>query len=297
MRRSLLPFLLALAIPLAAPAVAGAGGFATAGLSSTPDDVAAGKPWNVDITVLQHGQTPLEGSDAARRISSGDSDSRVRRQADRQAGVYRAASCSRRAGRWDYEVLDGFIDELPHTFPAVRDRRRRRCPGGAVAPDRHRPRPRRRRRRHRGRLAVGRRRGAGCSRCSCSAPTGCAAGRRPTAGGRAGVRPATIAAGVLACAAAAMAVAALAPAGGEEERRRRRGRERRRRSLPRCATARRSGSQHGCGSLPRVRRARTRAGSSGPTSASTLKGVPATYIEESIVAPAQGRRRRLRGRG
>ena len=72
MRRSLLPLLLAIAIPLAAPAVAGAGGFATAGLSSTPDGVAAGKPWNVDITILQHGRTPLEGLSPRVQISSGD---------------------------------------------------------------------------------------------------------------------------------------------------------------------------------------------------------------------------------
>ncbi len=24
------------------------------------------------------------------------------------------------AGRWDYQVLDGFNDQMPHTFPAVR---------------------------------------------------------------------------------------------------------------------------------------------------------------------------------
>ena len=56
MRRCLLilPLLL-----LTAPAVAHAGGFATTGLSSTPEGLRAGEPWKVELTILQHGQTPL----------------------------------------------------------------------------------------------------------------------------------------------------------------------------------------------------------------------------------------------
>jgi hypothetical protein len=119
-RRSLLPLLLAIAIPLAAPAVAGAGGFATAGLSSTPDDVAAGKPWNVDITILQHGRTPLDGLSPVVQIRSGDSFEEFAATPTGKAGVYRAEVIFPKTGTWEYVVLDGFNNGLPHTFPAVR---------------------------------------------------------------------------------------------------------------------------------------------------------------------------------
>ena len=41
------------------PAMALAGGWATVKLSSTPDGAEAGAPWVVNLTVLQHGVTPL----------------------------------------------------------------------------------------------------------------------------------------------------------------------------------------------------------------------------------------------
>ena len=120
MRRPLLPLLLAIAIPLAAPAVAGAGGFATAGLSSTPDDVAAGKPWNVDITILQHGVTPLEGVSPRVRISSGGTTQEFAATPTKKPGVYHAEVVFPKPGTWEYVVLDGFNEALPHTFPPVR---------------------------------------------------------------------------------------------------------------------------------------------------------------------------------
>ena len=120
MRRSPLPFFLALALVLAVPAVAGAGGFATAGLSSTPDGTAAGKPWNVDITILQHGVTPAEGLKPRVQISSGDATREFAAKPTGKPGVYRAEVVFPTAGRWDYVVLDGFNDQMPHTFPAVR---------------------------------------------------------------------------------------------------------------------------------------------------------------------------------
>ena len=46
---------------LGLPAVATAGGWATVSLSSTPDDLGPGDAWNVQITILQHGRTPLDG--------------------------------------------------------------------------------------------------------------------------------------------------------------------------------------------------------------------------------------------
>jgi hypothetical protein len=118
-RRSLLltPLALLLAL-LAAPAALG-GGFATAGLSSTPDCVAPGQPWKVDITVLQHGRTPLQGLTPRVRIRSGSTAREFTATPIGKPGVYRAEVIFPKAGRWDYEVLDGFINEMPHTFPAV----------------------------------------------------------------------------------------------------------------------------------------------------------------------------------
>ncbi len=116
MRRLLLvPIVLA----LVAPAAAQAGGFATAGLSSTPEGVAPGEPWKVDVTVLQHGRTPLDGLVPRVRISSGGQTRDFVAEPAGKPGVYRAEVVFPSAGRWDYEVLDGFINEVPHTFPAV----------------------------------------------------------------------------------------------------------------------------------------------------------------------------------
>jgi hypothetical protein len=118
-RRSLLLIPLALLLALAAAPAALGGGFATVGLSSTPDGIAPGQPWKVDITVLQHGRTPLEGLTPKVRIHSGSTVHEVVAGPTAKAGVYRASVVFPAAGRWDYEVLDGFINEVPHTFPAV----------------------------------------------------------------------------------------------------------------------------------------------------------------------------------
>ena len=53
------------------PATALAGGWATVKLSSTPDGAEAGAPWVVNLTVLQHGVTPLAGIHPEVRISQG----------------------------------------------------------------------------------------------------------------------------------------------------------------------------------------------------------------------------------
>jgi hypothetical protein len=116
-RRSLL---LVLALPLIAAAPAHAGGFATAGLSSTPEGVAPGQPWKVEITVLQHGRTPLDGLTPRIRIESNDASREFTAVPTGRTGVYRAAVVFPKAGRWHYVVLDGFNDQLPHRFPAVR---------------------------------------------------------------------------------------------------------------------------------------------------------------------------------
>ena len=55
----------AVAIALAVPSGAAAGGFATVGLGSLPDGTPPGTPWHVTLTILQHGRTPLPGAAGA----------------------------------------------------------------------------------------------------------------------------------------------------------------------------------------------------------------------------------------
>ena len=119
MRRLSLLFPLTLVLLLLASAVASAGGFATAGLSSTPSGVAPGQPWKVDVTVLQHGRTPAEGLTPRIVISSRDATREFAAKPTGKPGVYRATVVFPSAGRWGLQVLDGFNDALPHSFPAV----------------------------------------------------------------------------------------------------------------------------------------------------------------------------------
>jgi hypothetical protein len=110
----LVPFVLA----LVAPAAASGGGFATVGLSSTPAELAPGQPWNVDITVLAHGRTPVEGAPAFVRIRSGDAVKEFPTKETAEPGVYRASVVFPAAGVWEYEVVDGYTQQV-HAFPAV----------------------------------------------------------------------------------------------------------------------------------------------------------------------------------
>jgi hypothetical protein len=110
----LIPFVLALIV---SPAALG-GGFATVGLSSTPTGVSPGQPWNVDITVLAHGRTPVEGAPAVVRIRSGDAVKEFPTTETSKPGVYRASVVFPAAGVWDYEVVDGYTQQV-HAFPAV----------------------------------------------------------------------------------------------------------------------------------------------------------------------------------
>lgn len=98
---------------------AGAGGWATVGLSSLPAGVGPGDTWKVDITVLQHGRTPLEGIAPVLTITSGDGT--TSRQfvgaPTGRPGVYRAEVVFPSEGRWSYQVWDDFSQT--HTFAPV----------------------------------------------------------------------------------------------------------------------------------------------------------------------------------
>jgi hypothetical protein len=117
MRRCLLilPLLL-----LTVPAVAHAGGFATTGLSSTPEGLRAGQPWKVELTILQHGRTPL--SDLSPEIVAVDADGNrttFRAKPTGEPGRYAATVRFPKPGQWSYMVYDGFNNAMPTTYPAM----------------------------------------------------------------------------------------------------------------------------------------------------------------------------------
>lgn len=100
----------ALAAALIAPATTLAGGWATVGLSSLPDGARPGEEWVVDLTVLQHGRTPLEGIEPSvllKAADGGEEEFFAARPTDRP-GVYRARVVFPSAGEWTYSVNDDF---------------------------------------------------------------------------------------------------------------------------------------------------------------------------------------------
>ena len=97
---------------LIATGAASAGGFATVGLSSLPTGVSAGEPWDPDITILQHGETPLEGLSPVLTISDADGASRdFTASATGEPGVYRAHVVFPESGSWNVAVATGWWGE------------------------------------------------------------------------------------------------------------------------------------------------------------------------------------------
>jgi hypothetical protein len=139
LRRPLLLLIMVSALVLVGTAIAG--GWATVKLSSLPKGLSAGEPWVVDITVLQHGRTPVNGLKptvtirkvaAARTLSakSAPVGSEARTFSARpmaETGVYRARVVFPSAGVWRYEVYDAFTQyggARTHRFSPVRIARR-----------------------------------------------------------------------------------------------------------------------------------------------------------------------------
>jgi YtkA-like protein len=109
----------AIGAALAVPTAATAGGWATVGFDPPPAGLAPGEPWQVDLTVLQHGRTPLEGVHPrviVRSEEGGEAKSFPAR-ATGKPGVYRAKVVFESAGTWRLAVDDGF--SATHRFPAV----------------------------------------------------------------------------------------------------------------------------------------------------------------------------------
>ena len=108
---------------LAVPGSAAAGGWATVELGSTPDGLGAGEAWVVEVTVLQHGRTPLDDVEPTVTVSKahGGETLSVPATPTGEPGVYRASVTFPSAGRWTYTVHDGFTRE--HSYPPVQIRR------------------------------------------------------------------------------------------------------------------------------------------------------------------------------
>jgi hypothetical protein len=122
--RKLLAFALALAAGAIGAAGAQAGGWATVGVAPLPDGTSAGKPWAAELTVLQHGRTPLAGIRPTLTIRNAATGRALTFPAEPtgRAGVYRASVVFPKAGTWAFEVYDGFTQyggARTHTFGNV----------------------------------------------------------------------------------------------------------------------------------------------------------------------------------
>ena len=115
MRRSIAVLAAVVAV---VPATALAGGWATVQLSSTPAGLEARTPWVVNLTVLQHGVTPLGGVRPEVRISQGTLRRAFTARPTGRVGVYRARVVFPRAGTWRWTIWDGF--SRTHTYAPVR---------------------------------------------------------------------------------------------------------------------------------------------------------------------------------
>jgi len=104
---------------------ASAGGWATVGLSSLPPaGLPANQDWPVDITVLQHGQTPLAGVTPVVRIrdDGGQVVKSFTATPTGKTGVYHAVVRFPGEGSYTYEVYDGFTrygGAQTHTFEPI----------------------------------------------------------------------------------------------------------------------------------------------------------------------------------
>jgi YtkA-like len=112
--------LAAVATALAASGVAGAGGWATVGLDPLPTGVGPGEPWDTNMTILQHGKTPLTGLSPTITITSDDTG-KSRQFAARETderGVYEASVVFPEAGSWRV-VADSTFGESRLTYGPV----------------------------------------------------------------------------------------------------------------------------------------------------------------------------------
>jgi hypothetical protein len=103
-------------VALAIPAAAAAGGWATAGVSSPPPGTGAGDTWRAEITILQHGATPLTGINPTLTII-GPETKTFTAEPTGEPGVYVAQVVFPTGGSYRYEINDDFSQV--HTFGPV----------------------------------------------------------------------------------------------------------------------------------------------------------------------------------
>jgi len=109
-------FLTLTLLALALPAGAAAGGWATAGVSPPPPGTGPGDTWQAELTLLQHGVTPLEGVNPTITIS-GPETRTFEFAPTGKPGIYVAEVVFPSAGTWRYSVNDDFSQV--HTFAPV----------------------------------------------------------------------------------------------------------------------------------------------------------------------------------
>ena len=110
---------IAVAVALAAPMAAQAGGWATTAVDKLPASPGAGDVWRPTITVMQHGITRMDGLKPSVRITA--ENGLTRDFPARPAGgpgEYVAAVRFPAAGRWSIRIFDGFTDVVPHELGA-----------------------------------------------------------------------------------------------------------------------------------------------------------------------------------
>jgi len=116
--------LIGLALALALPAGAVAGGWATAGVGPPDDGIGAGDTWNAKVTILQHGnpETPLMGVIPTLTIKNGSTTKTFKGPKTDEAGVSVIKVVFPSAGKWSYAVYDGFSEyggATTHSFAPV----------------------------------------------------------------------------------------------------------------------------------------------------------------------------------
>src|SRR4029453_7640783 len=108
MKRILIPLAVLAALVFASAAYAGC--WATVGISPMPKPgLKAGEPWLVNVKVLQHGRTPLDGAHPAVRIRSEGRLVVFKARPTKGVGLYRARVVFPTAGNWQLRVYDGFV--------------------------------------------------------------------------------------------------------------------------------------------------------------------------------------------
>ena len=87
---------------LVLPAAALGGGWATVSLSSTPAGLGPDDPWNVEMTILQHGRTPLDGLEPSITLTNSATGKTeyVAAKPTGRPGVYEARAVFPDSGRW-----------------------------------------------------------------------------------------------------------------------------------------------------------------------------------------------------